>query len=136
MNRFLRRLQATGFVFPTALTIGLWLKGQHPALPGFDCPLRQSTGIPCPTCFLTRATCAALNGDLGSAVRLHAFGPVAAVALIGWSVLALRQRRLVPHPLPAWPLGWGAVALVSYWLLWLGASHGWGIPSFLAFPQG
>ena len=42
-------------------------------LPG--CPLRTLTGIPCPTCFLTRSALATLHGDLGEALELHLFGP-------------------------------------------------------------
>ncbi|MEX1315595.1 MAG: hypothetical protein AB1Z22_00530 [Synechococcaceae cyanobacterium] len=34
---------------------------------------------------------------------------------MGWSLLALRQRRLVPRQLPAWPLAAAAVGLVGYW---------------------
>ena len=136
VNRFLRRLRGAGFLIPAALTTGLWLKGWQPGLPGLGCPLRHLTGIPCPTCFLTRATSAALTGDLSSAVRFHAFGPLVAAALIGWSLVALRQRRLVPRALPAWPVGWGALALVAYWLLRLGVSFGPGGPAWLAFPAG
>jgi len=92
------------------------------------------TGIPCPTCFLTRATSSALGGDLGESIALHAFGPLAAAALLWWSVVALRQRRLVPAQLPAWPLGWLAAALVAYWLLRLWLSFGLGLRGFPGFP--
>lgn len=135
MNRFLRRLQGAGYFFPSVFTAGLWLKGRQPWLPGLGCPLRHLTGLPCPTCFLTRATSAALTGDLSTAVRLHAFGPVAAAALIIWSVVAIRERRLVPRHWPAWPLGWGAVALVVYWLARLVVSYGPGAGGALAFPR-
>ncbi|MGL6133267.1 MAG: DUF2752 domain-containing protein [Prochlorococcaceae cyanobacterium] len=111
-------------MLPAALTGYLWLKGGHPALPGWPCPLRALTGIPCPTCFLTRATELALRGDLGGSLAQHAFGPLAAATLVAWSVLAIRQRRLVPRllvrlppaQLPAWPLAAAAaVGLVGYW---------------------
>ncbi|MFN9622877.1 MAG: DUF2752 domain-containing protein [Cyanobacteriota bacterium] len=134
MDRFLRRLESTGCLLPAALTAGLWLKGLHPWLPGFRCPLRHLTGVPCPTCFLTRATSAALVGDWPAAVRLHAFGPLVAVALVGWSILALRQRRLVPRRLPTWPLSGGSVALVAYWIFRLVVSFGLGWRGFPGFP--
>ena len=100
----------------------MWLKGLFPQLPGFSCPLRAITGIPCPTCFLTRATSAALTGDLYNALHWHLFGPVMAAVLIGWSVVSIRQRRLVPRGLiqgaaarPTIALSTGA--LQAYWLL-------------------
>ena len=123
-------------MLPASLTGYLWLKGLHPALPGWPCPLRALTGIPCPTCFLTRATGAALRGDLPSSLQLHAFGPVVATALLWWSITALRQRRLVPPQLPAWPLGAGGLVLVAYWGLRLWLSFGLGIQGFPAFPPG
>ena len=134
IGRLLERLTHAGFLLPATLTGTLWLKGLHPALPGWPCPLRALTGIPCPTCFLTRATSAALTGNLDSAIRFHAFGPLAAAALLWWSVVAIRQRRLVPADLPAWPLGWAAALLLAYWLLRLWLSFGLGIRGFPGFP--
>ena len=118
---------------PATLTGYLWLKGLHPLLPGFSCPLRALTGVPCPTCFLTRATALALQGDLAGSVRLHAFGPLAAGALLAWSVVAIRSRRLVPFRLRAWHLGLIAAGLTTYWMGRLGLCYGWGID---AFPTG
>jgi len=103
-------------------------------VPGFSCPLRALTGIPCPTCFLTRATAAALRGDLGGSLQLHAFGPLAATALLWWSITAIRQRRLLPADLPAWPLGLTALSLLVYWLLRLGLGAGLGLHGFPGFP--
>jgi hypothetical protein len=117
-GRWLERLQGAGFLLPAALTGALWLKGVHPTLPGWSCPLRAFTGIPCPTCFLTRATVAALHGELGESLRLHAFGPPLAALLLVWSALALWQKRPLPRgwrlELPA--AGALAAALLAYWL--------------------
>ena len=66
---------------------------------------------------------------------MHAFGPLAAAALLWWSVVAIRQRRLVPRGLHAWPLGLAAAALAVYWLLRLWLSFGLGLRGFPAFPE-
>ena len=84
---------------------------------------------------VTRATAASLTGDLDGALQLHAFGPVVAVALVTWSIVSIRQRRLLPTGIPAWPLGAGVIALLSYWVLRLGVSlGGWPGPELLQFP--
>jgi hypothetical protein len=96
-----------------------------PHLPGWSCPLRALTGIPCPTCFLTRATELALQGDLQRSLQQHAFGPLLAIGLVGWSLLAVRQRQLWPclalGKRNSW-LATGGVGvlggvLLIYWLL-------------------
>ncbi len=76
-----------------------------------------------------------MRGDLQGSLQQHAFGPLLAIALVGWSLLALRQRQL-------WPrlalgrgdrrLGTGTVAVLAsalliYWLLRL---------KLQAFPSG
>ncbi len=110
---------------PAALSGYLWLKGGHPGLPGWSCPLRALSGIPCPTCFLTRATELALRGDLQASLQQHAFGPLLAVGLVGWALLALRQQELWPrlalarrnNRLGRGPVVALASALLIYWLL-------------------
>ncbi|MCP9839111.1 DUF2752 domain-containing protein [Synechococcus sp. J7-Johnson] len=111
----------------------MWLKGGNSALPGFGCPLRALTGIPCPSCFLTRATCASLRGQWSEALDLHAFGPIAAAALVVWSLEAIRQRHLVPHWLRGWQVVTATAALLGYWSLRLLLHYGLGIT---AFPSG
>ena len=93
-------------MLPATLTGAVWLKGLHPALPGLGCPLR------------------ALTGDLIGSLQWHFFGPIVAVALVLWSVLALKQRRLIPRGLPLWPLPVVAGGLISYWLLRL-STNSW-----------
>ena len=134
-NPFLRRIRHSGFLLPAALSGYLWLKGSHAGLPGWPCPVRALTGIPCPTCFLTRATAAALQGELAEAVQLHAFGPVVAAGLLWWSITAIRQRRLLPtgltRSLRNRPIVVGAGGgLLGYWLLRLALQFGLGLAAF------
>ena len=132
---FIRRIQHSGYLLPSSLTLYLWLKGVHPALPGFSCPFHSLTGIPCPTCFLTRATSDALHGDLGSSIGHHAFGPLAAIALLFWSVQSIKHRRLFPLRTKALPFIIGSIVFLVYWLLRLGLTFGVGLRGFPAFPS-
>ena len=50
-------------------------------LPGL-CMLRETTGIPCPGCGLTRSLVAAVRGDWSSSFAYHRLGPVLFVYLI------------------------------------------------------
>ena len=127
-------MQRAGFLLPATLTGALWLKGLHPGLPGLSCPLRALTGVPCPTCFLTRATAAALSGDLSGSLQWHLFGPVVAGGLVLWSAVALHQRRLFPlQPRSKAFIGIG-IALIAYWIVRLVLSYGFGFVDGLGFP--
>ena len=86
-------------------------------LPLWSCPIRQFTGVPCPTCYLTSSVLAVLRGDLAGALRLHAFGPPLVLLAAGvlWHQLVL-GRALDRRALAVWMvagsfLGW------LYWLL-------------------
>ena len=129
-SRFLERISQSGYLVPAALTGYLWLKGGWPVLPGLSCPLRALSGIPCPTCFLTRATCASLRGDWHQALQLHAFGPLVAAALVLWSVQAIRARTFYPKGLEGWHLVVVSVALLCYWAARMGLNYGLGLQAF------
>ena len=52
---------------------------RKPALP---CPSRVLLDFPCAGCGLSRSVAALLRGEPGLAVRLHAFGPLAAALVV------------------------------------------------------
>src|SRR5262245_50137274 len=64
-------------------------------LPGWQCPLLQATGLPCPGCGLSRAVVALLHGDWKLSLTLHAFAPIllAFLALIGVASVSPQHYR-------------------------------------------
>jgi len=106
-----------------ALTYPIWGAGFQVL-----CPLRELTGIPCPTCFGTRATLALIGGDWRAALRwnpLVAVGGTALLAYVPWSLATaafswprprFSSRRLT------W-LGWLGAGLVAVNWIYLVAAH-------------
>lgn len=45
-------------------------------IPSLICPIQHWTGIPCPTCGMTRSFMAIARGDVLQALQYHLFGPV------------------------------------------------------------
>ena len=85
---------------PVALAItGLALVQELFVLKGWSswpCPMLHLIGIPCPACGLSRAIGSLLHGDWAAMLRLHAFAPVFAIALIviaGAAVMPTSSRR-------------------------------------------
>ncbi len=56
--------------------IGSYFYNQGHRLPFLVCPLKYWTGIPCPTCGMTRSFMAVSQGDWSQAVEQHLFGPL------------------------------------------------------------
>jgi hypothetical protein len=80
------------------------------------CPFRRITGLPCPTCGLTRSWNAALHGQLRESVAFH---PLGLLTLIGAAAIAagiderepvltrrLRSRAVVGSIAAAWVAVW------------------------------
>jgi hypothetical protein len=59
------------------------------------CPLRAVTGIPCPSCGLTRALAHLERGHLALALKFHPFSPLILVLALALFVLLLLE--LVTH---------------------------------------
>ncbi len=72
-----------------------------PFYPGVTCPLRASTGIPCPLCGLTTSVRATLRLDVAEAVALNPGGLAATVAAAG---LLLTRRTRITVPAAALPI--------------------------------
>ncbi|MCX6553792.1 MAG: DUF2752 domain-containing protein [Candidatus Aminicenantes bacterium] len=67
------------------------------------CPLRAVTGIPCPSCGLTRALAHLEHGHLAQALQYHPFAPLVLVLALALIILLLLElvlhKRLIANPL-------------------------------------
>ena len=115
MNRLLLNLLQKKYFLPSGVISYLFLKNYY-SLPGISCPIRQITGIPCPTCFLTRSTCLALQGDLENSFKMHIFGPFIALFLIIWSIKSFKTKKLFPFLITEKLLLISSLSLISYWI--------------------
>jgi uncharacterized protein DUF2752 len=68
-----------------------------PVHPPNVCPLRSTTGVPCPFCGMTRAVVAAVHGHLGVSLRYNPAGilivAVAIAMLLGWRTERVRLPK-------------------------------------------
>lgn len=93
-------------------------------LPGWPCPLLQTTGYPCPGCGLSRAAMALLRGEWKLSLTLHAFAPIllAALALIGMAgLLPQPHRQKLICAIEKFEMQTGlsvllSVGLIAYWV--------------------
>jgi hypothetical protein len=79
------------------------------------CPFRRITGVPCPSCGLTRSWQAAGHGRLREAVRAHPLGPLTMVAAAWLAVDGRAERRLAGQSSSAWT----TAAIVGWFATWL-----------------
>ena len=104
------------YLLPISLTSYLFFKQKFPSLPGYSCPIRHATGVPCPSCFLTRSICASLGGDFFNAFKIHLFGPPLAILLIMWSILSLRRKTLLKINFKSKFFHIGFLFFLMYWV--------------------
>ncbi len=116
MNKVALNLLRRKYFLPSGFLIYLYLKNYY-SLPGISCPLRQFTGVPCPTCFLTRSTCMALQGDLEDSFKMHMFGPFLALFLVIWSIKSIKTKRVFPFLIKEKYLIIYLFSLIVYWIL-------------------
>jgi hypothetical protein len=60
-------------------------------LPFEVCVFHRLTGLPCPTCGMTRAVCHAVHGHWAQSVAWHPAGLILAAGLAGWMLWAAAE---------------------------------------------
>lgn len=84
--------------FSYAPLLGTYFYNQNYRIGFLVCPIRHLTGIPCPTCGMTRSFMAIGRGDLNQAVAEHLFGPLLfasfVVAIVHITLEILTRHRI------------------------------------------
>ncbi|MBF2067643.1 MAG: DUF2752 domain-containing protein [Calothrix sp. C42_A2020_038] len=82
----------------SAPIFGTYVYNQGYRISFLQCPILHLTGVPCPSCGMTRAFMAIVRGDLHQAIEYHLFSPVLfvgfVIAVIHVTFELLTQRRL------------------------------------------
>jgi hypothetical protein len=79
-----------------------------PGNPGLPCPLRTTTGVPCPLCGMTTSVKATMRGNVHAAITANPFGILAVVTAIlllvrpAWRRLSLPAGVLIGGVLVSW----------------------------------
>jgi hypothetical protein len=79
-----------------------------PAHPPLGCPLRATTGVPCPLCGMTRACVAAVHGHLATALS---FNPAGLLVIVAAVVALLRPQWVTRLRAPVWIVLAGVAAI-------------------------
>lgn len=114
--------RAVGVAIGAAALAHLALLGLD--LPAWPCPLRDTVGLPCPGCGLSRALTALLHGQWRAALVQHAFAPVLLAGLVlitGMALLPEAARRQGISVVARFERRTGLTALLlvglmAYWL--------------------
>ncbi|MDH6056395.1 DUF2752 domain-containing protein [Umezakia ovalisporum] len=84
--------------FSYAPLLGTYFYNQNYRIAFLVCPIRHLTGIPCPTCGMTRSFMAIGRGDWSQAIAEHLFGPLLfasfVVAIVHITLELLTRRRV------------------------------------------
>jgi Protein of unknown function (DUF2752) len=81
-----------------------------PVHPPLACPLRSTTGIPCPFCGMTRAVVAAVHGDVIGSLRFNPGG----IFVLALAIYVIAKAKLPRNTFPLWSI-WVVFGLLWVW---------------------
>jgi Protein of unknown function (DUF2752) len=87
----MKRWAILGFFSAPLIGSVFYRYGYH--LPFLKCPLRSLTGIPCPTCGMTRSFVAIAQGNLNTAIEHHLFGPAIFLLFLVGTIFVLWELK-------------------------------------------
>jgi len=104
-------------------------------LPGWVCPIRAATGVPCPGCGLTTSAVQFLRGNFVGSIETHAFAPVFLLVMfvmIATLILPSNSRQWLVSIIHRLETRFG----VTSWMLFTFVVY-WGIrlTGFVSFPK-
>lgn len=120
-----RERQVRWGMIGSSVFLGVALRQYRGPILGWSCPIYHWTGIPCPTCGMTRSVLAIVRGDWFQSTTFHLFGPLLLIGCglaLGHLVLELCTGK---H-LGDWYLRWfcnlkiqglGLIVYLTYYLL-------------------
>ncbi len=115
-------LHALGALSGLAVLLAAWGYPLWEGAWGALCPLRELTGIPCPTCFGTRALIAAAAGHWMQALRFNPLVAVCGIGLLayvpwaGATVIGDWPRPRLPEALVARAAKVAGVVVLANWV--------------------
>jgi hypothetical protein len=102
LSRLGRRIRWGFLGLATAPILGAYVYNQGYRVPMLGCPILHLTGIPCPTCGMTRSFMAIVRGEFSQAIGYHLLGPVIFIACLAAALhvgLELWQQQKIISPL-------------------------------------
>jgi hypothetical protein len=132
MTRSDRRVAWVGIVLALGALLAAWMVHPVPGDPdhltlfglpfGQACPFRSVTGLPCPSCGMTRSWVWAARGQLTTALRFNAAGVGLLAGILVNAIVRVLQLAGVTLPKHAWSLAVaGGIAWLVVWMV------GWGL---------
>lgn len=124
-------LRSLALVLSLAPLTGAYIYNQGYQIP-YQCPIHYFTGVPCPTCGMTRSLMALVRGEWLVAANYHLFGPLLFFVLVS-TVVRLCMELVTQRPIAL--LNYSRYAKRRFILILLGALVGYHLTRLVTMYQ-